>query len=251
MGELWIGRSGVVRAALVVVILLLTAPAAWAGQAPRPAPLPLASAASLPEPAPRIDLALFDGVQLSEKMLSRVRREVDAVFAAVGVRMGWLERPSGRQHTNPHPEIRVILLNSAPATWGLGERVMGAVLGQRLPRATVYVFYPSVLRTLRRYRHHPGPRRGSSRLGSESPNVATALARVLAHEVVHVLAPGRSHATSGLMQQRLDERDLLADDVVIDAGFANAFRKGLAAAIRAQRLLMATPEDGGPPAGGR
>ena len=61
-----------------------------------------------------------------------------------------------------------------------------------------------------------------------------ALARVIAHEVVHAVAPGLPHGT-GLMSARLDRRMLTAPSITIDPQVGFAVRAALAGAPPAAR----------------
>ena len=246
MGDAWPRRLSAPSASLLVATaLVLLTPAVLAAQGPAGGPRETTTSPTLDPTELRVDLVFFDGVELSDRMLSRVRSEVEVVFAGVGVEVGWVDRLNDPMQPRVNPEIRVILLDRPPADWGLGEHVMGTVLGKRFPRVTVYVFYPSVLRVIKRYGYEPGPNTRTPALGSESPQVAKAVARVLAHEVIHVLTPGQPHAAAGLMQASLGEPELLATEAVVDATFLDAFRSGLVAAIRSQQRLVTVPEGGG------
>jgi hypothetical protein len=58
--------------------------------------------------------------------------------------------------------------------------------------------------------------------------VARALARVAAHEIVHAIAPDVPHAAHGLMRHSLDRSFLVGSRATIDPRCAAAFRARLA-----------------------
>lgn len=235
-------------AALIVALLFgagsIAAPAPVAAQA---SPSIRGGEASTPRASAtlRLNLALFDGADLAEATLGLLREEVEAIFAAAGVEVGWLDRVNDPGRVSAHPEIRVILAPRPPAAWGLGERVMGTVLGSGYPRAAVYVFYPAVARTISRLPFDPGPGFEPSTSVGEGRRIALAIARVMAHEIIHTLSPGEPHARRGLMKRRLDVHDLLATHSTIDERFRRAFVTGVLDAARAQRLVIAASEGGG------
>ena len=72
--------------------------------------------------------------------------------------------------------------------------------------------------------------------GSQSRRLGVALGRVLAHELVHTVAPECPHTRNGLMAERLSRRMLTAPGVGFDALATRHLR--LAAAG------MAAPETG-------
>jgi hypothetical protein len=58
--------------------------------------------------------------------------------------------------------------------------------------------------------------------GLSKAELARALARVVAHEVFHVVAPAVPHASSGLMSGRLGRAELLRRESRIDSGSRRA-----------------------------
>ena len=94
----------------------------------------------------------------------------------------------------------------------------------------VWVHVPSVRAAAGRPTRGSGPNlefHSARRLG-------IALARVIAHEVVHALAPELPHG-SGLMSARLDQRMLTAPTIAIDPQVGLAVRTALAGAPPAAR----------------
>jgi hypothetical protein len=85
---------------------------------------------------------------------------------------------------------------------------MAAAYGARGEKYSIFVFYPGVRRTLGHSDSQLSPRHVAE--------LSRALARIVAHEVVHVLAPESGHADSGLMSGRLTREALLADSIDLD-----------------------------------
>lgn len=180
-----------------------------------------------------LDLAFFDNVGFSERMKGLVLREVEESFLPLGVEIGWVDRlrePGRRARTH---EIRVLVVDVSPLSWGFDARVMGTVLGPR--RGAIGVFYPAVLRTLRRYRPFRLPGHGGIGLGKDSAHVARALARVIVHELVHTLTPGLGHSERGIMQRDLDSADLVERPLQLDSEFSAALQRNLRVAIAEAR----------------
>ena len=96
--------------------------------------------------------------------------------------------------------------------------------------------FPTIVRTVKRLEgSHYG------KLGSNSCLVARGIARVMAHEILHVLAPGIPHTRAGIMKRALDRSDLLLGKPFVDPAFAEAFRHSLIAANLAKLELRGVP----------
>jgi hypothetical protein len=181
----------------------------------------------------QVEIAIFDGVSLSESALGVVREELEQVFGSIGVQVSWVDRAASPDFRAHCVEFRAHIVPIQPTTWGFRPRAMGAVLDYEPPH-TVYVFFPTVVRTVKRL---DGSHYG--RLGSDSRLVARGIARVMAHEMLHVLAPGLPHSREGIMKRAFDRNDLLLRRPSIDPAFADASRRHLWAANTLQRRLLA------------
>src|SRR5260370_17751275 len=95
---------------------------------------------------------------------------------------------------------------------------------QQKPNRAIWVFLRSVRWTLG---HDPGGRRSAS--DAEPRELALALARVVAHEVVHSIAPYEPHSHRGLMSHSLNRSFLLGTRAPIDPQCAPASLVRLAA----------------------
>jgi hypothetical protein len=107
--------------------------------------------------------------------------------------------------------VRVVVIRSRksaldPATMGSSNP------GSASP--TIWVQYDNVLRTL-----GVADTRGRERVA-----LGIAVGRVIAHELVHLLAPGRDHDRTGLFAPRLDARALLSPATRLSSGFVGWYR---------------------------
>jgi hypothetical protein len=188
-----------------------------------------------------LEIAIFDGVSLSESALGTIRDELEQTFRSIGVHVSWVDREASPRARVQSLEFRVHIMPIQPTTWGFRPRAMGAVLSLPPPHS-VYVFFPTIVRTVNKLDDsHYG------RLGSDSRLVARGIARVIAHEMLHVLAPGLPHAREGIMKRAFDRNDLLLRRPFVDPAFAAASRRHLVAANSLRWLLLGAPS--GPPPG--
>ena len=155
------------------------------------------SSALVPPPGPALDrrtpaataspalaLVWFDPDRLLPSASEPLGREVAATFRDIGVEVAWRQGGPGRScGEGPVPEIPVILLPTDPRRGNEGAHVMGLVMRDQRPTRAVWVFLSSVRWTL----GDPAPERPLT--PRQDREVALALARVVAHEVVHAIAP--------------------------------------------------------------
>jgi len=218
------GGPLVVAAALVSIGLAAAASAREPGEVSfAPAPdlsVPGAPGRGLPDavrPAPRehFRIVWYDPKELLPAMAADVAREVSAVFAAIGVNVGWQD--GGLYGEAPVPEVPVIVLREDPRKSRLGENIMGLVIRDQAPTRAVWVFVDPILRNLR-----ISPP-GRPLADSEKLQVSRALARVMAHEAVHAIVPEEPHTRGGLMRHSLDRAFLLGRRAALDPACASAF----------------------------
>ena len=173
---------------------------------------------------PRLTLLWHDGYRLASHSFRVMSREVESIFSEIGVEVCWHDGSHGLWRENEPPssiEIRLVLLPVDSIDWGYEEQVMGAAVRNReTPGSThtVYVFFPNVLRTLGL---RPDAKVGKWRV------VARTLGRVLAHEIVHAIAPGYPHRDEGLMGRQLRRFMLLKRELRLDPVTAKALRTKL------------------------
>lgn len=170
-----------------------------------------------------LELAFFDRVDLPQRMLDRVFAEAEEVLLQLGAEPVWHVESPELQVYDPGHEIQIILSSSRPEQWLFSPRTMGAVLPiGNPPRRLVFVFPAEVARLL-------GLRSFSSLPHRVDDNMrfAKALGRVIAHELVHAIAPEHPHADDGIMLGRHAAASLLDPKLEVDRSCAAAFRSGL------------------------
>lgn len=165
-----------------------------------------------------------DPYQLLQTGFERITEEVDSIFWNLGVDIEWNKNPSMVLERS-RGEILVLLRPEKPGSWMQGKNVMGVVSHDTPP--VIRIFYANVTKTLSL---EPGPVRPDD---SEERvfHMTRALARVLAHEIIHAIAPAHPHASHGLMNPRLTRAYLMEDDVGLDRGCMDA----IVAALRDYR----------------
>ena len=118
---------------------------------------------------------------------------------------------------------RVLLMRAPEAHWRLRPDVLAAAPRAEGYQGTIYVFLEQVQRTLGHIASLD-----VLRVSQQQRELVTALARIIAHEVVHVVAPDHPHATSGLMVAQLRRRSLVRRNARVDPACALAYREALA-----------------------
>lgn len=155
------------------------------------------------------------GVAVGGEVVARA--EVEAVLARMGVTVSWRHGVAGELLRTD--EVAVILVGERP------EAPSDFVLGATLRRQTcpaVWIRVPNIRRAL-------GVRAGTSlfRLRTlEQRIVAVAIGRIIAHEVVHAVAPWVPHGT-GLTSASLTGQQLRAPTIAVEPQAALALRAAL------------------------
>jgi hypothetical protein len=202
------------------------------GYAP-PTPPPTLPAADSPVwSGPRISLLWFDPQGSLPGGFETVRQEVARIFREIGVDVRWTVGGLGTVYGAADvPEVPVILLPDDPAPSRARRHIMGLVLKSQEPSRAVWVFLKNVRWTLGHDLRKQAPW-----TEGDAQDLALALARVVAHEVVHAIAPDEPHSRGGLMSDSLNRSYLLGRRIPVDSHCAAAFLARLAA------LLPPAPE---------
>jgi len=162
------------------------------------------------EPAPALTLVWHDSARLFPQVgLALLAEEMETLFRENGLAVRFRAAAENENlRTIPEPRVNALVIPREDWRLGLPRNTMAATLGESGKKQTIFVFYPGVRRTL------------GHREGDTSPRhlaeLSRALARVVAHEVVHVLVPERGHAASGLMSESLGRMELLAEAIDLD-----------------------------------
>ncbi len=193
-----------------------------------PSGLEADASSSLPELLPRppaLQLLWFDPSRtLPAAATDVLAEEVREIFERLGVDVAFrVASPDATYGDGPVPEVPIILLKDDPIVSRRSSRVLGLVVRHQEPSRAVWAFLENVRWTLGLDRNGdlpPGPRDRA---------LGLALARVVAHEVIHAMAPEEPHAKAGLMSHSMNRAFLLGDNAPLDVRCGRAFLSGLAA----------------------
>jgi hypothetical protein len=208
---------------LPVLALLGSLLPAAAGSSENPTasvPSPASELLGRPQPfvRPRLRLVWIDPTSAAPFAYAGMGREVQSILGAAGVDVVWDKRAAGPLAAG---EMAVIVLNAEPARVALRPHVMGCVIKGEA-RSALWVNLTSVARVLGLDAH--------ARIawsGRERQQVATALGRVVAHEVVHAVTPQLSHTTRGLLSNTLNRSHLVHQSLLLDGDSADVFLRGI------------------------
>jgi hypothetical protein len=176
-----------------------------------------AVAAAGEEPIARPELVVLwsDPEQrVPEAVKRRLFDETAVLFAGWGVTLRSSEDlDSGGEH-----DVRVVLLERSRLGHG-GDLVLGQTHVERQEFPVVWILVPNVREVLER-----------KGFVASSPVIARALARVAAHEILHVL--GFGHAPQGLMRRGLDASELTSPWVRVSNGFQRSLLVAVTPRVR-------------------
>ena len=167
---------------------------------------------------PVLRLAWIDPADVAAGSGSAARGEAKRLLSAMGLDVSW--RSARADQLAIAGEVRVILLDRAAAT-ARRASVLGATPRTPGEQPHLWVHVPGVRASL-----GLGPRDASLAEFPARCRVGVAIGRVIAHEVVHVVAPGVPHGR-GLMASRFSTRDLTTGDAAVEPEVALAVRTAL------------------------
>jgi hypothetical protein len=162
-----------------------------------------------------------------------LQASAEAALAGSGLSLRWERAEAGDGVAARDGEARVILMSRHPIRGG-PERVLGAVFRDPSRSRAIWLFVDEVRAVLERSDSRRAP-------AAAIRELSVALGRVLAHEVAHLLAPGRPHSEAGLMARTVDRSVLTREGEPIDGACLGAIRVALAGALDA----VASPPAGG------
>jgi len=186
----------------------------------------LFSSLAVAGPEPAAQVVWIDMAHTPAAAEQVAQEEAERLLGQLGLSVRWRHGVPG--DVLAEGEFAVILLSSDRAARP-GRFVLGACNSRSVtPRAWVFL---SSLQWALSLPSLDTPAEGS-RLG-------TALGRIVAHEIVHAVAPGLQHARDGLMAPRLDRTALLQPQMAIDPATRRVVR-GLAVAGAVARASLAS-----------
>lgn len=181
-----------------------------------------------PRTTPAPEVVWIDLAGVPPAALQAARREAAVVLEDVGLSPRW--RVGAAQDQLGAHDLPVVLLRRDHSARRGSERVLGACTPRAdSPRAWVYLENLAWAMGVPAY-DGPMTIEQSTRLGR-------AIGRIVAHEVIHAVAPALGHARSGIMSPRFNRRDLLSVYLPVDG----ATRRGVRAVLAAAGASSAAP----------
>jgi hypothetical protein len=201
------------------------------GLTPPAAVEPALVAAGLP-----LRLAWLDPADAAGSSASAACDEAVRVFKALGLVASW--RRVSAEDPPRDDEVRVILLDRGTVN-ARHANVLGSTPEHFEGPPYVWIHVPGVRQVL----GMADVRRGALDL-HDSHGLGVALGRVIAHEVVHALAPAVPHG-EGLMRSSLNRRDLCASSAPVTPELVAVVRRALAGRPASARADAGVPADAG------
>lgn len=178
-----------------------------------------AAGTAFPEPPPVLRLSWTDPSRAVVGLEVFVRGEATSLIEAMGVRVRW--RRAASDELASAEEVRVIFLDR-PAMRDGGLLVLGATPTRFAVAPHVWIHVPSVRAML----GVPAGRPLAVLGAPERRALGIALGRVVAHEVVHAVAPAVPHGR-GLMSASLVTRALTAASMGVGPDVGEAVQAAL------------------------
>lgn len=167
---------------------------------------------------PTLTLLWFDPQGTLPRGFETMASEVQAIFGAFDVKVAWKRCPLDASYDSDPRQVWVTLLPADTRRWRENDQTMGLVMKVERPIGTVWIYLAGIRRALG----------GSRSPWTDEAMLGQAMGRVVAHEIVHAVAPDAPHAAHGLMRAELGRGELLKPDVLLDSRSARALRAGLA-----------------------
>jgi hypothetical protein len=172
------------------------------------------------EPPRVLDLVYFDVEDAAPYAAAGLQREAAQLLGTLGIEVRW--RRGGLGVVSQPGELTVVLLARRGERSAIRPEVLGATIPREDGARAVWVYLPHVIATL-----GLDPERAGAWDPGTTAELGTALGRVVAHEVLHALAPGVPHTASGLMAERMGRAALTGPAVEVPAPFQQALRPAL------------------------
>jgi hypothetical protein len=139
----------------------------------------------------RVTVHLENYARVPASEWARVRREIEGIYRAAGITLGWagpLLKPAAEVPPDGVRRVAMVLVNIQEPFAG-SERDTADVLGRAVPDLSrAWVFANRVTEM--------------TKVGAVAPTLL--LARVVAHEIGHLLLESRAHAPHGIMRAGLE-----------------------------------------------
>jgi hypothetical protein len=230
-------RVGVVLASVLMVAGPLGAGPLGSGPLPSRRGSSPCPAGTIAGPTPDLSLVWVDVTGVARFAFTEAARETAALLRRMGVAA--TIRAGDSRSVTEGSEMTVIVLPARTPGTRLDHSVMGAT--SRAPEGgrAIWVYAAGVASTLGLgSRPAPGWSMGQRR------EFGRALGRVVAHELVHAIAPERPHVKGGLMAASMGRALLLGSEIAIDIATSEALRTALAGRPAPEAARAAMPAAG-------
>jgi hypothetical protein len=171
-------------------------------------------------PAPRLRVVWIDVLDSAPFAFPNATREASAILASAGVETEWTHGEAST--VTDGDELKVVLMGGPARGAHLPERVMGGAR-RGAQSQTAWIYLSNVIWALGL--QDRGSRGYSAR---EQEEIARALGRVVAHELVHAVAPDIPHSRTGLMADTMGRSLLLQRTLSLAPAEQAALRAGVA-----------------------
>jgi hypothetical protein len=168
--------------------------------------------------APRLRLVWIDVLSVAPYAFKSAARETSVILADAGIAVAWTHGDVSTVTTGD--ELKVVLMAGVANGARLPEHVMGGTRGGAQSHTT-WIYLSNVLWALGL--QDKGPRGLSLH---EEEQVARAVGRVVAHEIVHAVAPAVRHSDHGLMAGKLGRAYLIQATAALAPAEQKALRAG-------------------------
>lgn len=192
-------------------------------------------AATVAAPTADVSLVWVDVTGVARFAFAEAARETGALLRRMGVRAAIRAGDAGS--VSGESEVTVVVLPARTPGTRLDHSVMGATYRAPGAARAIWVYAAGVASTLG-LGTGPAPH-WSPRQRHE---FGRALGRVVAHELVHAIAPARPHVKGGLMAAQMGRGLLLDPEIAIDAATSEALRTALGGLPRPDGALATLPE---------
>jgi len=162
-------------------------------------------------------IALVDNVDLPAATIAALEAEAGAILSPAGGAVSWRTREPGAELETGEVPV-VLLAGDHPRRDDPGVVLGGVEPRSPIPGAWVYVRAVGRVIGLTRPPH-------AADLAAQR-DLGVALGRVVAHELVHAIAPRRAHDANGLMGAAWNRGTLLGERPRLDAASAAAYGAG-------------------------
>jgi hypothetical protein len=165
---------------------------------------------------PKVTVAWIDPEgSLTDAGDAAMVEEVEAVFGSIGIETEVVSAAPGQPIAAGDGMVVPVVARRRQPSSVRPDRVMGLVLRDHVAPSPAWIFMDNVRATL-----------GG---GATAGELGRAVGRVVAHEVIHALAPSHPHASGGLMAPTLGRLGLLGRRRPPDPGCVRAVLAGILA----------------------